>query len=148
MSAIPRINPVEILLIEDNPVDVIMIREAFNEARIANRVTVITDGQQAVDYLRTLEREGDVALPDLIVLDLNLPRRDGREILEGIKSNSALKAIPVIVLSSSEDAEDVKHAYANMANCYIPKPIDFDEFMTVVKRIGDFWLSSVELPDT
>lgn len=148
MSAIPRINPVEILLVEDNPVDVIMIREAFNEARIANRVTVITDGQKAVDYLSTLEGAEDAALPDLIVLDLNLPRRDGREILKGIKSNSALKAIPVIVLTSSEDAEDVKHAYTNMANCYIAKPIDFDEFMTVVKRMGDFWLSSVELPDT
>ncbi len=148
MTTIPPIRPLEILLVEDNPVDIRMTQEAFKEAKLLSNLNVVTDGTAAVEFLRKKGQYRGAARPDLILLDLNLPHKDGREILKEIKSDAALKTIPVVVLTTSDDVEDVKSAYADMANCYIAKPIEFDEFMAVIKRIGDFWLSFVKLPNT
>ncbi len=101
-----------------------------------------------MEYLQKKGKYQEAAQPELILLDLNLPKKDGREVLEEIKSDDTLKAIPVVVLTSSDETDDVNHAYAHMANCYVTKPIEFDEFMTVITRLRDFWLSSVKLPDT
>ncbi len=138
----------EILLVEDNPVDVKVIQEAFKEAQIASHITVVTDGEAALEYLNRTGKHRDATQPGLILLDLNLPKKDGRQILEEIKSDSALKTIPVVVLTSSDEADDIKHAYEHMASCYVQKPLEFDEFMTVIVRLRDFWLSSVKPPET
>lgn len=148
MTTIPPIKPLEILPVEDNPVDIRITQEAFKEAKLLSNLNVVTDGTAAVEFLRKKGQYRGAARPDLILLDLNLPHKDGREILKGVKSDDARKTIPVVVLTTSDDVEDVKSAYADMANCYITKPIEFDEFVAVIKRIGDFWLSSVKLPST
>lgn len=147
MTTTPHIKPLEILLVEDSPVDIRLTQEAFKEAKLLSKLNVITDGAAAVEFLRKKGQYREAARPDLILLDLNLPKKDGREILKEIKSDDALKTIPVVVLTTSDDIDDVKKAYADMANCYITKPIEFDEFMAVIKRIGDFWLSFVKLPN-
>lgn len=148
MTTIPPIKPLEILPVEDNPVDIRITQEAFKEAKLLSNLNVVTDGTAAVEFLRKKGQYRGAARPDLILLDLNLPHKDGREILKEVKSDDARKTIPVVVLTTSDDVEDVKSAYADMANCYITKPIEFDEFVAVIKRIGDFWLSSVKLPST
>jgi two-component system, chemotaxis family, response regulator Rcp1 len=138
--------PVEILLVEDNPGDVRLTREALTEAKVRNNLYVAADGVQAIAFLR---REGEFAgsvRPDLILLDLNLPRKDGREVLEEIKADPALRQIPVVILTSSQAEQDIVRAYDLHANCYISKPVDLDQFIKVVKSIEDFWFAIVKLP--
>jgi CheY-like chemotaxis protein len=138
--------PVEILLVEDNPGDVRLTREALKEGKIRNNLNVVGDGVEALRYLR---REGpytDSARPDLILLDLNLPKMDGREVLEAVKADPALRVIPIVVLTSSAAEKDIARAYDLHANCYVSKPVDLDQFIHVVKSIEDFWFSIVKLP--
>jgi CheY-like chemotaxis protein len=134
--------PIEILLVEDNAADVRLTREALREGKVRNNLRVARDGEEALDILR---REGEPR-PDLILLDLNLPRRDGREVLKEIKSDPALMTIPVVVLTTSAAEADIVKSYSLHANCYITKPVDLDQFITVVKSIDDFWLTIVKLP--
>lgn len=138
--------PIEILLVEDNPGDVRLAVEALRDAKVANRLHVVEDGVEAMSFLRREGRYADVPRPDLILLDLNLPRRDGREVLAEIKQDVDLKRIPVVVLTSSAAEQDVVQAYNLYANCYITKPVDLDQFLEVVKSIEDFWLMVVKLP--
>jgi CheY-like chemotaxis protein len=138
--------PVEILLVEDSPSDTELTVEALREAKIRNHLSTVEDGVQAVEFLR---REGKFAAaprPDLIMLDLNLPRKDGREVLAEIKSDDSLKTIPVVVLTTSRAEQDVLRAYQHHANCYIAKPVDFEKFLNVVRSIESFWLMVVTLP--
>jgi chemotaxis family two-component system response regulator Rcp1 len=137
---------IEILLVEDNPGDARLTLEAFKEGRVLNHLTVINDGADALAYLRRQGQHSSSTQPDLILLDLNLPKKDGREVLAEIKSDESLKNIPVIVLTTSAAPEDVKKAYGNHANCYITKPVDLDQFLKVVQSIESFWLSLVRLP--
>lgn len=138
--------PVEILLVEDNAADVRLTREVLAEGKIANTLHVVNDGDQAMAYLRA---EGPFArrtLPDLILLDLNLPRKDGREVLAELKSDESLRQIPVVVLTTSRSERDILASYSLHANCYISKPVDLGQFMDVVRSIEEFWLSIVRLP--
>jgi two-component system, chemotaxis family, response regulator Rcp1 len=139
-------NEIEILLVEDNSADVRLVQEVFKEARIHNKMRVALDGDKAIQILR---REGEyarVSLPDLIILDLNLPKKDGREVLKEIKEDKNLKCIPVVILTTSNAEDDLIETYKNNANCYITKPVDLDNFIKVVKIIEDFWLNIVKLP--
>jgi CheY-like chemotaxis protein len=138
--------PIEILLVEDNPGDVRLTKEALRDYKLINNLSVAMDGEEALNFLF---KRGDYAnspTPDLILLDLNLPKIDGREVLKEIKSDKNLKKIPVIVLSTSESEADIEGSYDNYANCYITKPIDFNDFIEVVKQFQDFWISLVKLP--
>ncbi len=137
---------IEILLVEDNPGDARLTLEAFKEGRVLNNITVIRDGVEALAYLRRQGRYENAPVPDLVLLDLNLPKKDGRQVLEEIKTDEMLKRIPVIVLSTSASHEDVARSYGSHANCYITKPVDLDQFLHVVQSIESFWLSLVKLP--
>lgn len=132
---------VKILLVEDNEGDIILTKEALKEGRIKNQVWVAMDGQEALDLLNTA-----ASLPDLILLDINLPKMSGLEVLGAIKKDDRLKMIPVIMLSTSETENDVLNSYANHASCFITKPVDYNRFMDVVRTIDDFWISIVRLP--
>jgi CheY-like chemotaxis protein len=136
---------INVLLVEDDPGDVLMTREAFEE-NLHNRLDVVTDGAAALDYLRREEPYTDAPRPDLILLDLNLPRRDGREVLQEIKADPVLRHIPVIVLTTSQAEEDVLCSYRLHANAYVTKPVDFDGFIEAVKQIDHFFVSVVQLP--
>lgn len=138
--------PINILLVEDNPGDVRLTREALRDTKVINRLTAVSDGVEALDFLRRRGRYQDAARPDLILLDLNLPRRDGREVLAEIKEDQDLKHIPVVVITSSSAEQDVLKSYNLHANCYVTKPVDLDKFVEVVKSIEDFWLGIVKLP--
>lgn len=138
--------PIEILLVEDNPGDAELAREALNDSKLANSLAIVEDGEEAMAYLLQQGKYKEAIRPDLILLDLNLPKKDGREVLAEIKINDELKRIPVVVLTTSRAEEDVLKAYNLHANCYITKPIDFQQFIKVVKSIEDFWLSIVVLP--
>ncbi len=138
--------PIHILLVEDNAGDVRLTREALKEGKVGNSLTVAPDGVEALAILRREGRYAGEARPDLILLDLNLPKKDGREVLAEIKDNPALKRIPVVVLTTSKAEEDILRTYDLHANCYITKPVDFDKFVSVVRSIDDFWLSVVRLP--
>ncbi|MGQ9559421.1 MAG: response regulator [Candidatus Oleimicrobiaceae bacterium] len=138
--------PIEILLVEDNPGDVRLTQEAFRENKIRNKLNVVNDGEQALAYLRREGVYANVARPGLILLDLNLPRVDGREVLAQIKSDPELRHIPVVILTTSQAEEDIVKSYALHANCYITKPVDLERFMQVVKEVEHFWLSVVNLP--
>jgi chemotaxis family two-component system response regulator Rcp1 len=138
--------PIEILLVEDNPGDVRLTCEALREAKVANQLHVVEDGVEAMSFLRRESRYAGVPRPDLILLDLNLPRKDGREVLAEIKQDADLKRIPVVVLTSSAAEQDVLQAYSLHANCYITKPVDLDQFLRIVRSIEDFWLVVVKLP--
>ena len=135
-----------ILLVEDNPGDVRLTMEALKEGKILNEVRVVEDGVEALDFLHRVGKYADAPRPDLILLDLNLPRKDGREVLAEIKEDEALKKIPVVVLTTSAAERDILRAYNLHANCYITKPVDLDQFIAVVKGIEDFWLTIVKLP--
>ena len=139
--------PIELLLVEDSEPDVRLTKEALREAKVRNRLWVVEDGVEALEFLRRENQYSDAPRPDLILLDLNLPRKDGRQVLKEIKSDESLKRIPVVVLTTSKSEEDVLRAYDLHANCYITKPVDFNRFMEVVKSIEDFWLTVVRLPD-
>lgn len=138
--------PIEILLVEDNPGDARLTLEAFKEGKVFNNLTVVGDGVEAMAYLRREGQYANSVQPDLILLDLNLPRKDGREVLAEIKSDEQLRNTPVIVLTTSAAEEDIARAYSRHANCYITKPVDLDQFLHVVQSIESFWLSLVRLP--
>ncbi len=137
---------IEILLVEDNAGDVRLTIEALKEAKVSNKLSVTRDGVEAMEFLQQKGEYKDAARPDLILLDLNLPRKDGREVLAEIKNTPELRHIPVVVLTTSRSEEDILRAYDLHANCYITKPVDFRQFMSVVKSIEDFWLTVVKLP--
>jgi two-component system response regulator len=138
--------PIEILLVEDNSGDARLAREALRDAKVRNNLTWISDGTEALAFLRREGKYHKAARPDLILLDLNLPRKDGREVLTEIKADDKFRRIPVVILTTSQAEEDVLRAYHLNANCYITKPVDLDQFMKVVKTIEDFWLTIVKLP--
>jgi CheY-like chemotaxis protein len=138
--------PIEILLVEDSPSDVRLTIEALKDAKVRNHLSVVSDGVEAVAFLKKVGKYADSPRPDLILLDLNLPKKDGREVLREIKQDEALKAIPVVVVTTSKSDEDILKSYNLHANCYITKPIDLDQFMIVVKAIECFWLTIVKLP--
>lgn len=138
--------PIEILLVEDNPGDVRLTLEALKEGKIYNNLTVVEDGAEALAFLRREGRHAQAVRPDLILLDLNLPKKDGREVLADIKNDESLRRIPVIVLTSSQAEEDILKAYDNYANCYVTKPVDVDQLFKIVKSIENFWLAIVKLP--
>jgi chemotaxis family two-component system response regulator Rcp1 len=138
--------PIEILLVEDNPGDVRLTIEGLKEAKVYNNLHVARDGIEALRFLYQEGPHSDAPRPDLILLDLNLPRKDGREVLAEIKADKSLKRIPVIVLTTSQDEEDIFKTYDLHANCYITKPLDFEQFMHVVQSVEDFWLSVVTFP--
>ena len=145
MNAV-RGDPIEILLVEDNPDDANLTIDALREGRVRNRVTVLDDGVEAMDYLRRQGRHASAVRPDLILLDLNLPRKNGREVLTEIKQDPDLRRIPVVIMTSSDDEKDILTAYNLYVNCYVTKPVDLDQFIKVVKTIEHFWLSVVKLP--
>ena len=138
--------PIEILLVEDNPADVRLTVEALKDARVSNHVTVATDGVEALAILRREGAYAGATLPDLVLLDLNLPRKDGRELLAEVKADPALRHLPVVVLATSDADEDVLRSYDVRVNAYVKKPIDQDNFIAVVRAITDFWFEIVELP--
>jgi chemotaxis family two-component system response regulator Rcp1 len=138
--------PIDILLVEDNPGDVRLTREALREGKIRNNLHVARDGVEALAFLRREGEHADAPRPDVVLLDLNLPRKSGREVLSEVKQDPALRQIPVVVLTSSHAEEDIVRAYDLHANCYISKPVDLDQFITVVRSIEDFWFTVVKLP--
>lgn len=146
MRAASETRPVEVLLVEDSPGDVRLTLEAFKEAKVRNRLHVAGDGVEAMRFLRKQGRYAAAPRPDLILLDLNLPKRDGREVLAEIKEDPDLRRIPVVVLTTSKADEDILKTYNLHANCYISKPMDLDKFVGVVRSIEDFWLTVVRLP--
>lgn len=140
------IYPIEILLVEDTPGDVRLTQEALREGKVKNNLHVARDGVEALAFLRREGIHKDAVRPDLVLLDLNLPRKDGREVLAEIKADPALKMLPVVVLTTSSAENDIVNTYSLHANCYITKPVDLEQFVKVVKSIDDFWLTVVRLP--
>jgi CheY-like chemotaxis protein len=140
------VRPIELFLVEDNPGDIRLAKEMFKEVKLKLNLTVAEDGAQAMDYLKKVCSDPRMPRPELIILDLNLPKKDGREVLAEIKTCEELKRIPVIVLTSSTSAEDVNIAYGEHANCYVAKPVDLDEFARIIKIIEEFWFETVILP--
>src|SRR3954470_19805939 len=137
---------VEILMVEDSPTDVLITREAIDQAKLVNTLHVVEDGEEAMDFLRKQGRHGTAPRPDLVLLDWNLPRKTGGEVLDEIKTDDQLKVIPVVVLTSSRSDRDVLKAYGLHANCYITKPVDFSSFVELVSSLNHFWFSIVTLP--
>ena len=142
----PMGKPIEILLVEDNPGDSRLAQEALKDAKVRNNVSLVEDGIEAMAFLRKEGKYADALRPDVILLDLNLPKKDGREVLAEIKTDEDLKRIPVVILTVSKDEEDILKTYNLHANCYITKPIDLEQFIKVVRTIEDFWLTIVKLP--
>lgn len=138
--------PIEVLLVEDDEGDVVMTREALDEGKVVNRLHVAPDGVAAIEFLRREGPHADAPRPDLILLDLNLPRRDGRQVLAEVKADEDLRRIPVVVLTTSEAEEDIVRSYDLHANAYITKPVDFERFVQVVQQIDEFFISVVRLP--
>jgi len=146
MNSNPNYRPIEILLIEDSPSDANLTIREFNRAKIANNLHWVENGEDAIDYLRCQGEFVDVPRPDLILLDLNLPGMDGREVLAEVKADADLKRIPIVILTTSTDEEDVLRSYNLNANCYVTKPIDIHQFINVIQLINEFWLAAVKLP--
>ena len=146
MSSGLEARPIEILLVEDNPGDVRLTMEAFKEAKVRNHISSVGDGEEALLFLRRKGKYAEVARPDIVLLDLNLPKKDGREVLAEVKEDPNLKRIPVVILTTSQAEQDVLKSYNLHANCYITKPVKLEEFIGVAKSIEDFWLSIVKLP--
>jgi CheY-like chemotaxis protein len=140
------VTPIEILLVEDSLPDIDLTREALTDAKVANNLHVARDGIEALAFLRREDGHGDAPTPDIILLDLNMPRMDGRETLEHIKTDPALSHIPVVILTTSQAEEDILRSYKLHASCYITKPVDLEQFLRVVRAVEDFWLSVVKLP--
>ncbi len=138
--------PIEILLVEDNPGDARLTREALAQSKVRNNLNHARDGEEAMAFLRRQGTFGSAPTPDLVLLDLNLPRRDGREVLEDIKNDAALKHIPVVILTSSQAEEDIMRSYRLHANCFITKPVDLEQLTKVVQGIEQFWFTLVRLP--
>jgi CheY-like chemotaxis protein len=139
-------NPVHILLVEDNEGDILLTKEGFEDARILVNLSVVKDGKEAIEFLTKQGRYHDVELPDLLLLDVNMPKKNGHEVLKYIKGNDALKHIPVIMLTTSSSQKDINLSYDNHANCYITKPVDANDFLAVVATIENFWITVVKLP--
>jgi chemotaxis family two-component system response regulator Rcp1 len=146
MTGQRAIRTIDILMVEDDPGDVRLTREALKGSKVLHSLNVVEDGVAALDYLRKVGPYAQAVRPDIVLLDLNLPRKDGREVLSAMKQDAALRAIPVVILTTSQDEEDVLRAYNLNANCYVTKPVDFDQFMRIVRTIEDFWLNVVTLP--
>ncbi|AEE45730.1 response regulator [Cellulomonas fimi] len=144
MPSSPKI--IDVLLVEDDPGDVLMTREAFEHNKVRNRLWVVPDGVSAMEFLRREGEHAEAPTPDLILLDLNLPRMDGREVLQALKADESLRSIPVVVLTTSESEEDVLRSYSLHANAYVTKPVDFDRFIDVVRQIDEFFVEVVRLP--
>ena len=142
----PSGKAIDILLVEDSPGDIRLAQEALKESKIRNKLFVVEDGVEAMAFLRRQGKHAEAPRPDLILLDLNLPRKSGREVLSEIKNDEELKRVPVVVLTVSRDEEDILKSYDNHANCYITKPLDFSQFMEITKSIEQFWLTIVMLP--
>jgi CheY-like chemotaxis protein len=140
------VDVVDVLLVEDDPGDVLMTREAFEHHKIRNKLHVVADGVEALQFLRREGEHAEAPRPGLVLLDLNLPRKDGREVLAEIKSDEALRSIPVVVLTTSEAEEDILRSYDLHANAYVTKPVDFDRFIDVIRQIDDFFVTVVKLP--
>jgi CheY-like chemotaxis protein len=140
------LKPIDVLLVEDDPGDTLMIKEAFEDNKVRNRLSTVADGVEALAFLRRQGEFSDAPRPDLILLDLNLPRKDGREVLEEIKDDPELRTIPVVVLTTSEAEEDILRSYSLHANAYVTKPVDFDRFIDVVRQIDEFFVEVVRLP--
>ncbi|MGI8330723.1 response regulator [Actinomadura scrupuli] len=138
--------PIEVLLVEDDPGDVVLTKEAFADNKVGNNLHVVSDGEEALRFLRQEGEFAESPRPDLILLDLNLPRKDGREVLEEVKEDPELRRIPVVVLTTSEAEEDILRSYHLHANAYVAKPVDFDQFIKVVRHIDDFFVTVVKLP--
>ena len=145
-NVLKQSRPVEILLVDDNPADVALTQEAFLENKLCNNLNVVNDGVEAMDYLRKRGQYASVPTPDIILLDLNLPRKDGREVLAEIKADDGLKHIPVIILTVSRDEKDILESYRLHANCYISKPVKFEDFAEIVRSLENFWFSIVTHP--
>ena len=137
---------INILLVEDNPGDIRLTKEVLKEGKIRNELHVVMDGEEAIFYLKKTGKYKEADTPDIILLDLNLPKKDGREVLAEIKTDPELMLIPVIVLTTSESEQDILNMYSHHANCYITKPVDFNQFINVIKSVENFWLSIVKLP--
>ncbi len=146
MSEPTRSRPIEILLVEDNPGDVRLMLETLRDGKVQNRISVVEDGVEALAYLRHERQYGSAPRPDLILLDLSLPRKNGQEVLREIKQDADLKRIPVCVITSSAAEKDIVQAYNNHVNCYLTKPVGLEQFISVVRSVEDFWLSLVKLP--
>jgi CheY-like chemotaxis protein len=146
MSHPETVELVDVLLVEDDPGDVLLIQEAFADNKVRNRVHIVSDGVEALSFLRRDGEYADAPVPDLILLDLNLPRKDGREVLAEVKADEELSLIPVVVLTTSKAEEDVLRSYKLHANAYVTKPVDFDRFIEVVRQIDEFFVTVVKLP--
>lgn len=146
VGTITAIMPIEVLLVEDNPGDAQLTRIALEDSKFSIHLNVVEDGVEAMAFLRKEEKYAKVAQPHIVLLDLNLPRKDGREVLAEIKGDENLKRIPVVILTTSQSEEDILKAYNLYANCYITKPVDFDQFVKVVQSIENFWFAIVKLP--
>lgn len=139
--------PIHILLVEDNEGDILLTIDAFEEGRISNKISVVRDGNEAIDFLTQSGKYVNRELPDLILLDINLPKKNGHEVLNFIKSTDWLRQIPVIILTTSSSESDIEKAYKNFVSCYITKPIDVNDFLIAISKIEDFWFSIVSLPN-
>ncbi|HEY9802961.1 MAG TPA: response regulator [Leptolyngbyaceae cyanobacterium] len=146
MNITTAIMPIEVLLVEDNPGDAELTRIALEDSKISVNLNIVEDGVEAMAFLRKQDKYSNVPHPDIVLLDLNLPRKDGREVLAEIKTDNHLKRIPVVVLTTSQAEEDIIKAYNLSANCYITKPVDFDQFVRIVQSIENFWFAIVKLP--
>jgi CheY-like chemotaxis protein len=146
MTPKPAGRPIDVLLVEDDPGDVLLIQEAFDFNKVHNSLNIVADGEQALAYLRREGEYAGAARPDLVLLDLNLPRKDGREVLAEVKGDPSLRTIPIVVLTTSEAEEDVLKSYQLHANAYVTKPVDFQRFISIVRQIDDFFVSVVRLP--
>ncbi|MEP6747355.1 MAG: response regulator [Bacteroidota bacterium] len=139
-------NSIHILLVEDNAGDILLTTEALEEGKLVNRISVVTNGDEAIDFLSKNGKYENAASPDLILLDINLPRKNGHEVLKYIKESNELKHIPVIMLTTSSSEKDIVSSYQHSANCYITKPVDIHDFMHAIAKLGDFWINIVTLP--
>ena len=146
MSVPEHVESIEVLLVEDDPGDVVLIQEAFEDNKVRNRLHCVSDGVDALRFLRRQDEFADAPRPDLILLDLNLPRKDGREVLEEVKNDPSLRSIPIVVLTTSQAEEDILRSYDLYANAYVAKPVDFERFIEVIRQIDDFFVSVVKLP--
>jgi two-component system response regulator len=145
-SRASNIQPIEILLVEDNPGDARLTQEVLKDSKIRNNLHIVADGVEAMAFLRREGQYASAPRPDIILLDLNLPRMDGREVLKAIKADESLRRIPIVIMTTSDDEHDILAAYDLYANCYITKPVDFQRFIEIVKTIENFWFSIVRLP--
>ncbi len=146
MSPFANVRPIEILLVEDNPADVRLTQEVMKEIKVLNRMHVVSDGEEALDFLYQRGAHSGAVRPDVVILDLNLPRKNGREVLAEVKADKSLRTIPIVILTVSSAEEDVLRSYELYANCYITKPIDIEQFSKVVRAVEEFWLEIVKLP--